>query len=94
MVFMSKRREYTKPETEVRGVIGREEEVGVVVVVVETTKELFLAFPYTTFLEPTRGIILLNAFAPPGSVFSDWRTEDALPTRGCDPGEMCFSIIR
>ena len=55
--------------------------------------ELFLAFPNTTFLDPTRGIILLTAFAP-NAEFTDWRQEGALPTRPCNPGETCFSIVK
>lgn len=83
-----------QPGVETRGVIGRAEEVGVVVVVVETMDELFLAFSAAAFLDPDRGIVLLAVFGPEGSVWTDWRRADALPTRALGPGELCFSIVR
>ncbi|MEJ7791962.1 MAG: hypothetical protein WKF65_08335 [Gaiellaceae bacterium] len=52
-----------QPGVEIRGVIGREHEVGVIVVTVELVgDELFVAFPARAF--PVQGVPLLVAFAP------------------------------
>jgi hypothetical protein len=79
------------PEEEIRGILGGIEEVGVVVRIVETMDELFVAFSAEAFIP--RGVIVLSAFAPEAT-FTDWRCEDRLPRRPVDPGEMCFSIVK
>lgn len=79
-----------QPETEVRGTIGHAHEVGVVAVVVELVgNELFVAFPARDLYDQV--VFLLVAFAPEAA-WDDWRQVNALPTRGLDSGEMCFSI--
>lgn len=79
-----------RPETEVRGMIAHAHEVGVVAVVVETVgNELFIAFPARELYDQI--VLLLVAFAPEAP-WDDWHQVDALPTRGLEPGEFCFSV--
>ena len=79
-------------QTEVRGVIGREQDVGVVVLVHYTLGELYVAFSPAT-LDYTRIPIVLAAFCPDRGG-DDWYDSDELPTRPLEEGEICFRIDR
>ena len=78
---------------EVRAVIGDVEELGIVVVVVETLDELFVACSQATLADYTRMTIILAALCP-DRPRDDWDFVRALPTRALRAGEICFSIMR
>lgn len=79
-----------KPGKEQSGVIGGEADVGVVVEVVETLSETYVAF----FIEQVgyeRFVFLLAAFYPDAH-FTDWIESEGLPTRSLRDGEVCYHI--
>jgi hypothetical protein len=80
------------PETEIVMVIGREP-VAIVVRVVETLEETFVAFSGLRLAPPL--FVLLFVALYPDRGFKDWRTEPRLPTRELDRprAELCFSIL-
>ena len=80
------------PGTEQVLVIGREP-VTVVVHVVETLEETFVAVSTLT-LTPSQYALLLVALYP-DRAYDEWRTEHRLPTRELDysRAEICFSIL-
>jgi hypothetical protein len=80
------------PGVEKRAVIGRTQPVSLLVHVVETLEETFVALSGTS--DVTRIQLLLAALYPTRS-FDDWEYADALPTRALDraAGEFCLSIL-
>lgn len=80
-----------QPNIEHRAVIGPGE-VGMVVEIVETLEETYVAVVVTTMGDPTRLVTLLGAFYPERA-WSDWQDRDHLPTRALAAGELCFSIL-
>jgi len=78
---------------EVRGVIGTTQPLGLVVHLVETIEETYVAvFGDTTSLAQLQ--LLLVALYPEHG-FNEWRPEARLPTRELDlrRGEFCLSIV-
>lgn len=82
------------PGTEVRATIGGEENVGVLVEVVETLEELYLAFSLRN-ADSEKIVVILAAFAP-RTPFSDWELLDTFPTRDLDvqDAEICYRLLR
>lgn len=81
------------PEIEHRRVIGRSQPAGMIVRLILTAEETFVAvFGDTTDL--ARLQMLLVALYP-NRGFLEWRYEQRLPTRELDHrrGELCFSIV-
>ncbi len=74
------------------GVLGGEQRAGVLVEVVETLQETYVAFSITG-IDHTRLILILEAFYPEAS-YGDWELVSALPTRALQPGEFCYRIFR
>jgi hypothetical protein len=79
------------PDEEHRARIGLGD-VGVVVEIVETLEETYVAFPVASMGDPTWLVALLAAFYP-GRRFADWQHRNRLPTRRLAPGELCMSIM-
>ncbi len=82
-----------QPGVEERRVIGTTQPVGLVVHVVETLEETYVAvFGDTTGLAQLQ---LLLAALYPARAFDDWRAEQRLPTRdlNLERGEFCLSIL-
>lgn len=82
-----------QPGVEVRAVIGGAEELGIVVVVVETVDELFVACSLAAVADPTRIVFILNALGK-GRLWDDWSQPSELPTRPLQANEICFSLLR
>ena len=78
---------------EVRAVIGGVEQIGLLVVVVETLDELFVACSQEALADYTRVTIILTALCP-DRAWDEWDFVRALPTRALRAGEICFSILR
>ncbi len=80
------------PGVEKRAVIGTTQPVGLLVHVIETLEETFVALIGTS--DFTRIQVLLAALYPTRS-FGDWDHADALPTRSLDraAGEFCLKIL-
>lgn len=78
---------------EVRAVIGGVEELGIVVVVVETLDELFVACSQAALADPTRVNIILAGLCP-DRTWPQWRHVRELPTRALRAHEICFSTLR
>jgi len=78
---------------EVRTVIGGVEELGIVVIVVETLDELFVICSQTALADPTRVTIILVALCPDRAL-EEWDFVREIPTRTLHADEICFSIMR
>jgi hypothetical protein len=79
------------PNQEHRAVIGSGE-VGIVVEIVETLEETYIAIVVSTMGDYTRLVVLLAAFYPDRE-FRDWGERSRLPTRALIAGEICLSIL-
>lgn len=79
------------PNSEHVAVIGSGH-VGVVVEVIDTLEETYVAVSVATLGDPTRFVALLAAFYP-NRPFDDWQYRSRLPTRTLRPGEICRSIL-
>jgi hypothetical protein len=79
-----------EPNLEHRAVIGGSAQVGVVVQVVETLQETYIAV--LTLGDPTRLVALLAAFYS-DRPFGDWQMRNRLPNRTLKAGEICRSIF-
>jgi hypothetical protein len=79
------------PNQEHRAVIGSGE-VGIVVEIVETLEETFVAIVVSTMGDYTRLVVLLAALYPDRE-FGDWGERARLPTRALISGEICLSIL-
>jgi hypothetical protein len=79
---------------EVQGIVGGQIGAGVVVEVVETAEEVFVAFRWRDITDQSFLIKLLAAFAP-DSTWEQWR-QAQLPTRQLNEagGETCFSYVK
>jgi hypothetical protein len=79
--------------TEVKGRIGGKVGAGVVVEVVETLEEIFVAFKWEDIEDHVVLTKLLAAFA--GSSWEEWQPAQH-PTRDLDEeaGETCFSYVK
>ncbi|MEJ7788148.1 MAG: hypothetical protein WKF96_25380 [Solirubrobacteraceae bacterium] len=82
-----------RPGVEQRRMIGTTQPVGLIVHVVETLDETFVAV-YGDVTMPDQLLVLLVALCPERA-FEEWRWEPRMPTRELDVtrGEICFSII-
>jgi hypothetical protein len=78
---------------EVRAVIGGIEELGIVVVVVETLDELFVACSRAALADPTRVTIILGALCP-DRAWEEWDSVKEIPTRTLPLDEIGFCIVR
>jgi hypothetical protein len=78
---------------EVRAVIGGAEELGIVVIVVETLDELFVICSQAALADPTRVTIILVALCPDRAL-DDWDFVKEVPTRALRTDEIGFSIVR
>ena len=81
------------PGTEQIGILGGEEPTAVVVDVVETLEETYVAFSAVR-MKTSRLIMILGAFYVEAE-FHDWDLADALPTRPLryEDGEICYRIL-
>lgn len=77
---------------EQRGMLGGDAALGVLVEVVETLEETFVAFPAAALF--TIGLDVLLAAFFPTSTLADWDLRDALPTRPAADGEVVYVILR
>jgi nucleotide-binding universal stress UspA family protein len=80
-----------QPNVEHRRVIGTGE-VGVLLEIVETLEETYVATSVRVMADPIGLVVLLAAFYP-DRVLPDWRFQPRLPTRPLEPGELCMSIL-
>lgn len=82
------------PGRERRGRLGGEEYAGVVVEVVDTLEETYVAFSVVG-MDHRRVLIVLTAFFP-NATFGDWELANALPTRSLsrEDSEVCYRILR
>lgn len=80
------------PEAEQVATIGREP-VAIVVRIVETMEETFVAVSGLRLSLPGLQLLLVALYPERG--FEEWRTEASLPTRPLDPtrAEICLSIV-
>lgn len=80
------------PGVEKRALIGTTQPVGLLVHVVETLEETFVALTGTSDIAQIQ--VLLVALYPTRA-FEDWEYADALPTRSLDhaAGEFCLKIL-
>lgn len=80
------------PGAEISGLVGGEENVGVLVEVVETLEDLYVAFSLRK-MESERIVVILAAFAP-SVPFSEWELLDFFPTRDLDvdAAEICYRV--
>lgn len=79
------------PAKEHRGHVGGDE-VGLLIEVVETLEETYIAFDLSLLVQHRRFIAVLVAFYPQRS-FDEWLQRDSLPSRALTDGEMCLSIL-
>jgi hypothetical protein len=84
----------SEPGTEHVGILGGEERTGVIVEVVETLEETYVAFSVGR-MDPTRPVIILRAFYS-DVAFNEWELVDRLPTRPLrvDQGEIAYRLLR
>jgi nucleotide-binding universal stress UspA family protein len=80
-----------RPNVEHRRVVGTGE-VGVVVEVVETLEETYVATSVRVMADPIGLVVLLAAFYPNRDLV-EWRFQARLPTRPLEPSELCMSIL-
>jgi hypothetical protein len=75
------------------GVLGGEQATAVVVNVVETLEEIYVAFS-VAHIDTTRLVMILSAFDTDAS-FPDWELVETFPTRPLrlDNGEICYRIL-
>jgi hypothetical protein len=83
-----------RPGAEQVGVLGGEETTAVVVEVVDTLKETYVAFSVAR-MDASRVIMILGAFDVKAE-FSDWELVARFPTRPLrlQDGEVCYRILR
>lgn len=82
------------PGFEARGVIGKAIDTGVVVEVIETLEEIFVAFMWADLPpDPTAMATLLAAFVPE-SQLEDWQSGGSHPTRALEEGEALFRYLK
>lgn len=88
------RRARATPGVEQRGVLGRQAPVGVVVDIVDTLEETYVAFTLAD-MTAQKIVLVLRAFMP-SARFSDWEPAAHLPTRPVDTqkAEVCYRILR
>jgi hypothetical protein len=84
----------SNPGTEQVGLLGGEEAAGVLVDIVETLEETYVAFSVVR-MDPTRPLIILRAFYP-DVAFAEWEAVDRLPTRALrvNDGEIAYRVLR
>jgi len=84
----------SNPGVEQIGVLGGEQTTGVVVDVVDTLEETYIAFSVVG-LDTSRLVMILGAFDVEAA-FRDWELVDRLPTRltRSADGEICYRILR
>ena len=82
------------PGVEQIGVLGGEEATAVVVDIVDTLEETYVAFSVAG-IDTSRLVMILGAFDVEAA-FSAWELVDMLPTRPLrvDDGEICYRILR
>jgi hypothetical protein len=80
------------PDTEQVRIIGQEP-VTIVVRVVETMEETFVAISGLRLTLPVLQLLLVSLYLHRG--FEEWRPENRLPTRELDRvrAELCFSMV-
>lgn len=83
------------PSTEHVLTIAREDVASIVVCLVETLEETFVAIAGGGPWMSPEHLLLLQVSLYPDHRFEDWRAEARLPTRELDPrrAEFCFSIV-
>lgn len=84
----------SNPGVEHVGVLGGEETTAVVVEVVDTLEETYVAFSAAR-MNTSRVVMIVGAFDVEAA-FSDWEWVNSLPTRGlrAESGEICCRILR
>jgi len=82
------------PRVEQVGILGGEERTAVVVEVVDTLHETYVAFSVAR-IDPSRVVLILGAFDPKARL-SDWELVSSFPTRPLrlQDGEICYRILR
>jgi hypothetical protein len=88
------KRARSNPGMEAVGVLGGEEMAGVVVEVVGTLEETYVAFSLA-HVDATRPVLILGAFYPDAR-FTEWELVANLPTRPLreSEAEFCYRILR
>jgi hypothetical protein len=81
----------SNPGVEQIGILGGEQRTAVVVNVVETLEEIYVAFSVAQ-VNTERLVIILSAFDDDAQ-FSDWEWVETFPTRQLDNGEICCRIL-
>ena len=84
----------SNPGVEVVGVLGGEETAGIVIEVVDTLEETYIAFSVAR-MDYRRTILILAAFYPDAEL-AQWELVAKLPTRPLreDEAEFCYRILR
>jgi hypothetical protein len=84
----------SSPATEQVGLLGGEEATAVLVDIMETLEETYVAFSVVR-MDPTRPLIILRAFYP-DVAFAEWEAVDRLPTRPLriTDGEVAYRLLR
>jgi hypothetical protein len=87
-------RAQASPGVEQVGVLGGEETTAVVVEVVDTLHEIYVAFSVAR-MDTARVVMILGAFEVEAA-FSNWELLPTFPTRPLrfDTGEICYRILR
>ncbi len=82
------------PGVEQSGLLGGEETAAIVVEVVDTLQETYVAFSVVG-MDATRVVMILGAFDI-DAAFSQWELVTMFPTRSLriDRGEICYRILR
>jgi hypothetical protein len=83
------------PGVEQVGILGGEETTAVVVEVVDTLEETYVAFSVARMDDASRVVMILAAFDV-DAAFSNWELVTSFPTRRLrvDSGEICYRILR
>ena len=83
----------SSPGLEQVGILGGEQATSVVVTVVDTLEEIYVAFSVAR-IDTVRLAMVLSAFDPEAP-FHDWELVDTFPTRSLrlDNAEICYRIL-
>lgn len=83
----------SNPGVEQIGILGEQQNMSVVVEVIETLEETYVAFSLAQIFDYTVIVSILAAFFP-NAVFSEWEPVSGLPTRALKKYEVCYRILR
>ena len=83
----------SNPGVEQVGILGERQNTSIVVEVVETLEETYVAFSLAQIGDYTMIVSILAAFFP-NAVFSEWEQASSLPTRALRDYEVCYRMLR